>query len=161
MEMATDAAPVSPGRGRRRLRGGFRVWLPDHRSREGLLYARLLRAGLELAGRPVPERLPRGLALFNGSELLRIEVECYARAGVIYDRATKHWGELQAKRARRRFGGGTVPTLAQVERAARRVGLCEGSFKEATRRLEALAAKHHAHPDLAKQVQLLQGGARG
>jgi hypothetical protein len=36
--------------GRRRLRGGYGVWLKSHRSPEGVLYRRYLRAGEEAVG---------------------------------------------------------------------------------------------------------------
>jgi hypothetical protein len=75
-------------RSKPRLRGGFKTWLPDHRLADGRRYARYLRVGLELLGR---ESL-------NGSELLCLEVECYAKAALLHDEATRHWADMLTKR---------------------------------------------------------------
>jgi hypothetical protein len=140
------------GRGRRRLGGGFSVWLPDHRSEAGVIYRRYLKAGLELVGVPASARTPRGLP-FGGSELLRVEVERYARAAVLHDQAAKHWAQLLYQR---QHGKGRRPNERRIERAARRVGLAEGTLKEITQRLEELAAKRAStHGALAAQY----GGA--
>jgi hypothetical protein len=114
--------------GRRRLRGGFRVWLPDHRKADGVAYRRCLRAGLELAG-------GEGL---GGSELVRLEIERFARASLLLDQAQQHWAALLHQR---QTGKGRRPSERRVERAARRVGLQEIAVKEATARLEQLAAR--------------------
>jgi len=114
--------------GRRRLALGFRSWLPDHRSSDGKVYRRALQAGLELLGQ-VP----------NGSDLLRFEVEAYAKAVLLHTQATEHWADLLY---RRRSGKGRRPSERRVERAARRVGLASISVKEATARLEELARRH-------------------
>jgi hypothetical protein len=115
-----------PGRGRRRLRGGFSTWLVDHRAAEGWRYRRALQAGIELVG---------GL---DGSELRRLEVERYAKAWVLYQQATAHWAALL--HAARTLRGKKRPTVREVERAARRAGLADATLKDATSRLETLAA---------------------
>jgi hypothetical protein len=79
--------------GRRRLRGGFRVWLPDHRASAGLAYRRALKAGLEVLGLPIPPSAPRAqrkVVSWLGSELARVEVEAYARAVVLREQAEQH-----------------------------------------------------------------------
>jgi hypothetical protein len=120
--------------GRRRLRSGLSVWLPDHRGPDGRCFNRATRAALELAG----------VTTLNGSELLRLETRRYAIAAVVYERAARAWAEAVA---RREGGKGRRPSERQVERAARRLGLADGSLKEATSRLEALAARHsHGQP---------------
>jgi hypothetical protein len=113
--------------GRRRLRGGFAVWLPDHRGTDGVLFRRYLKAGVELIG-----------GVLNGSELHRVEVRRYAIAGVVYERAARAWGEAVA---RREHGRGRRPSRRDVERTARRLGLAEQTFTAAAQRLEALAGE--------------------
>src|SRR5262245_6545949 len=108
---------------RERLRSGFRPWLADHRSADGWQFRRYVRAAVEIVG-PL-----------NGSELVRIEVERYARAGVAYESATRAWAEAVNKRAR---GKGRRPNPRTIERLSRRMGLADGSLKEATARLEVL-----------------------
>jgi hypothetical protein len=126
--------------GRRRLRGGFSVWLPDHRASAGKDYRRALKAGLELLGLAVPPSAPRSqrkiTSWLNGSELLRLEVERYAKASVLHQEATRHWADMLN---RRQAGKGRRPTERRIERAARRVGLADMTLKECTARLEALA----------------------
>lgn len=151
MTMEAAKKGIKPGGagGRRRLGGGFSVWLPDHRSEQGQLYRRALKAGLELVGLPVTTRTPRGMA-FGGSELLRVEVERYARAVVLQDQATKQWAAMVYARE---HGTGRRPNHREVERAARRAGLAEGTLKEITARLEDLATKRatDAHATVAAQ----------
>jgi len=130
--------------GRRRLAGGFRVWLPDHRREDGIAYRRALRAGLELLG----------LDSVHGSELRRLEVERYARAALLLDQAQQYWAQLLHQR---QVGKGRRPTERRVERAARRVGLADIAVKEATARLEALAGRRKPL-DLARAIQ--QAGQR-
>lgn len=121
-----------------RLRGGFKAWLPDHRLAHGRLYARYLRAGLELLG----------VASLNDSELLRLEVERFAKAALLHDQATRHWADLLN---RRETGKGRRPNERQVERAARRVGLADMTMKECTGRLEELAGRRKPL-DLAQRL---------
>jgi hypothetical protein len=123
---------------RPRLRSGFKAWLPDHRLSDGRLYARYLRVGLELLGR---ESL-------NGSELLRVEVERYAKACLLHDQACRHWADLLNKR---QIGKGRKPNERGVERAARRVGLADMTLKECTARLEQLAGRQRPL-DLARRL---------
>jgi hypothetical protein len=85
-----------------------------------------LKAGEEIVG-PI-----------NGSERLRAEVRRYAIAGVAHEQAARTWAE-QARA--RDTGKGRKPNLRTVERAARRLGLADMTLKEATARLEALAAR--------------------
>src|SRR5262245_50793036 len=120
--------------GRRRVAGGFSVWLPDHRHREGHMFRRYLAAAQEIVG-PL-----------NGSERLRIEIQQYAIAGIMHERAARTWAEMVAKRD---HGKGKRPNSRQVERAARRVGLAAITLKEVTARLEALA---NAHPPTADEL---------
>ena len=117
--------------GRDRLRGGYTVWLPDHRMPDGYVFRRYLKAGEEIVG-PV-----------NGSERLRVEVRRYAIAGVVFERSSKLWAELVDKRER---GKGRRPSDRQVERAARRLGLADLSLKEATARLDELASRRPRVP---------------
>lgn len=128
--------------GRRRLRGGFSVWLPDHRATDGVLFRRYLKAGAELLG---------GL---DGSELHRVEVRHYAIAGVVYERAARVWGEAAE---RRENGLGRRPSSRDVERAARRLGLAEQTFTAAAQRLEALAGERKPL-DTAKAIAAAQTG---
>jgi hypothetical protein len=114
--------------GRRRLAGGFQVVLPDHRSVDGVRWRRYVRAGLELLGRES----------VSGSDLLRSEVERYAMAALLHDRAARFWAELLAKRE---TGKGRRPSERRIERAARRVGLADMTLKETTARLETLAKR--------------------
>jgi hypothetical protein len=114
--------------GRRRLRGGFKAWLPDHRSTEGGLYRRFLKAAIELLGHEP-----------GGSESERLAVEAFARAALLHDLATQHWAQLLH---RRQIGKGRRPSERRIERAARRVGLQATTLKEATARLEELAGQH-------------------
>jgi hypothetical protein len=117
--------------GRRLLRGGFSVWLPDHRSVEGHTFRRYLQAAEEITGAA------------NGSMHLRVEQRAYAIAGIMHDRAAQTWAELVHARE---TGKGRKPNLRQVERAARRVGLAALTLKDATARLEALAGNHQRTP---------------
>jgi hypothetical protein len=124
---------------RPRLRGGFRPWLPDHRLADGRLYARYLRAGLELLGR---KTLP------YDAELLHLEVERYAKAALLHDQATRHWAALLTKRE---TGKGRRPNERRIERAARRVGLADLTLKDCMARLEALAQRN-GHGDPLDQI---------
>ncbi len=123
--------------GRRRLKGGYGVWLENHRSPEGVLYRRYLRAGEEAVG---------GI---NGSALLRFEVERYARAGVLYDAATRHWADLLRLR---QTGTGRRPSAREVERAARRAGLADQTLKEALDKLLERAGQRKP-PSLAEALR--------
>lgn len=123
--------------GRRRLTGGFSVWLPDHRSAEGHSFRRYLQAAEEVTG------------IANGSQFLRVEQRRYAIAGVTYEQAARQHAELVHKRE---HGKGLRPNLRQVERAARRLGLADMTLREATTRLEALAAKARKAPSLAEYL---------
>ncbi len=122
--------------GRRRLRGGFAVWLPDHRGTDGRVFRRYLAAGGELVGRS------DGL---DGSELLRSAVRRYAIAGVVHERAARAWADLVARRDRRR---GRCPSERQVERAARRLGLADQTLEAAATRLQKLAELRKTAPSL-------------
>jgi len=125
--------------GRRRLVGGFPVWLQDHRKPDGVSFRRALKAGQEITGSP------------NSSELVRAELSRYAIASVVYQRAARTWGELVD---RREHGKGRRPSAREVERAARRLGLADQTLKDAVVRLEALAAKHRQGADpLAELLQ--------
>jgi hypothetical protein len=85
----------------------------------------------------------------NGSERLRMEVRGFAIAGIMHDRAAQTWAELVAQRE---HGRGKRLNLRQVERAARRVGLAAITLKDATERLEVLAAKTRRPPTLAEYL---------
>src|SRR5262245_46593914 len=102
--------------GRRRLVGGYPVWLVDHSNAEGYVARRDLKAGEQIVGKP------------NGPEHLRIEIRRYAIAGVAYEAAARQHAELIAKREN---GTGRRPSLRDVERAARRLGLADMTFREA------------------------------
>lgn len=129
--------------GRRRLKGGYSVWLPDHSHPEGYIARRYLKAGEEIVGTP------------NGSEWLRIEIRRYAIAGVAYELAAQQHGDLVNQRTR---GKGRRPNLRQVERAARRLGLAESSLKDATVRLEEIAGKASQRtPSVAELVAARNG----
>jgi hypothetical protein len=117
--------------GRRRLKGGYGVWLDSHRSPEGVLYRRYLRADEEAVGGS------------NGSALVRFAVERYARAGVLYDAATRHWADLLRLR---QTGTGRRPSEQRVERAARRAGLADGTLKDALAQLVDVAARRKPPP---------------
>jgi hypothetical protein len=80
-------------------------------------------------------------------------VERYARAGLILDAAQRHWAELLH---RRQTSKDHPPTAAQLERAARRAGVADRTFKEATARLEALAACNGRGLDLASALKATQ-----
>jgi|SRR5687768_10476346 hypothetical protein len=108
---------------RRRLAGGFRCWLPDHRARDGVVYRRYLNAAGEIVG---PTR----------SERIRLAIERYARAGVSAERAAETWAAIVAKREQ---GKGRRPSAQAEERAARRKGLEDSSLAAAQAALEALA----------------------
>lgn len=112
--------------GRRRLKGGYSVWLSDHSTPEGFMARQYLRAGEEIVGQP------------NGSERLRLEIRKYAITGMAFETAARTHAELIDQRQR---GKGRRPSLRQVERAARRLGLADMTLREATARLEALAAR--------------------
>src|SRR5262245_42048304 len=112
--------------GRRRLRSGLAPWLLDHRGADGRAYNRGTRAGLELAG----------LTALNGSELARIEVQRFAVAYVVYERAARAWGDLVDQRDR---GKGRRPNAGHVERAARRLGLADQTLAAAAARLREMA----------------------
>jgi hypothetical protein len=103
--------------------------LPDHRGEDGRVFNRYSRAGLELAG----------VTAVNGSERLRVELQQYAVAGVVYERAARAWAELVT---RRETGRGRRPSERQVERAARRLGLADQTLHAGAARLEELAARH-------------------
>lgn len=115
--------------GKGQLVGGFTPWLPDHRSADGWVFRRYLKAGGEILG------------AVNGSALLRLELARYGKAGVAYEQAARTWAETVAQRE---TGRGRRPSDRQVERAARRLGLADMSLKDATARLEALAVQHRA-----------------
>ena len=130
--------------GRRLLAGGYRVWLPDHRSQDGVMFRRYLRAAQEIVGPP------------GTSQLLRIEIQRYATAAVVRDQAARRWAEAVE---RREHGKGRRPSERQVERAARRLGLCEVTLSNVTARLEELAAtRRGASPveALRKRMQVAQ-----
>lgn len=110
--------------GRRRLVGGFRAWLPDHRRHDGRTFRRFLDSAQEIVGSPTSERL-------------RVEVERYAVAGVAYEQAAREWAAVVDRRER---GRGRRPAARAVERAARRLGLADQTLKDATARLEEVAA---------------------
>jgi hypothetical protein len=136
--------------GRRRLRSGLSVWLPDHRTEDGRLFARYTRAGLELAG----------AVRLDGSERLRVEVRRYAIAGVVFERAARTWADLVA---RRDAGRGRRPSERQVERAARRLGLADATLQAAAARLETVAPGSAGRPIPSPQELLagLQEAQRG
>lgn len=115
--------------GRRRLVGGYSVWLPNHNSSEGGWARRYFKAGEEIVGAP------------NGSEHLKIEIRQYAIAGVAYELAARQHAELVDHRQRKK---GRRPSLKMVERGARRLGLASITLQKATERLEALAAQRTA-----------------
>jgi hypothetical protein len=123
--------------GRRRLVGGYSVWLPDHSRTEGYIARRYLKAGEEIAGSP------------NGSEHLRIEIRQYAIAGVAYELAARQHAELVDHRARKK---GRRPSLKTVERAPRRLGLASITVRDATARLEALTADQRRAADPLEQM---------
>src|SRR5262245_6039308 len=124
--------------GKSRLVGGFSPWLAEHQGTEGHTFCRYVRAAQEIAG-PI-----------NGSERFRVEVYRYAVAGVVYERSSRLWAELVAKRDR---GKGRRTLERQIERPARRLGLADFTLREATARLEALGAKR-TPLSLAEQLSL-------
>ena len=126
--------------GRRRLAGGYSVWLADHRSPDGLLFRAYLRAGEEIVGL---ESLSGKRGTITGSARLRVDVRRYAIAGVVFERSSRMWAALVDQRER---GKGRRPSERQVERAARRLGLADMSLRDATTRLDALAAARSRVP---------------
>lgn len=125
--------------GKRRLRGGFRPWLPDHRRHDGSVFRRYLQAAEETVGPATSERL-------------RLEMERYAKAGVAFERTAATWAEIVRKR---QVGRGQRPTSQAEERAARRMGLADQTLKDAAVRLDELGAQRRPL-DLARQIQRAQ-----
>jgi hypothetical protein len=95
---------------------------------------------------------------FNlSTPLLRLEAGRVAALRVQLEIATANVMEAQRMR---RTGTGRRPNVREVERLSRRAGLLDGSYERALQRLEEMVSTHAGHTDLAKQVQLLQGGGR-
>ena len=132
--------------GRRRLVGGFRRWLGDHRSPDGAAFRRYLKAAQEIVG-PV-----------GTSELLRIEVTRYATSAVVRDQASRRWAQAVEQRE---HGKGRRPSERQVERAAKRLGLCELTLSNVTARLEELAARKQPQPTTPRDLLHLAGRRDG
>jgi hypothetical protein len=128
--------------GRRRLRGGFVRFLPDHRAPEGVAFRRYLNAALEI------------VSPLNGSESVKAAIRAYAIAGVVYDRAAAAWAAVVRQRD---TGRGRRPSEARVERFARRLGLADGTLSAAMGRLEELARAQQARRPVSVEDILGEG----
>ncbi|HUF34785.1 MAG TPA: hypothetical protein VMN37_02490 [Gemmatimonadales bacterium] len=60
-----------------------------------MAYRRALKAGLELAG----------VTGLNGSELLRLEIERFAKSVVLHEEAARHWADMLNSARPGRAGG--------------------------------------------------------
>ena len=127
-----------PGkRGRRRLVGGFRAWLADHRTLDGHIFRTYVKAGNDLLGPHV-----------NG-ELRKVELHRYAIAGTVFEQHAREWAALSHWRE---TGKGRRPRQDAVQSAAKRLSLAEQTLASVTARLEALNTQRSVKPSTPSEL---------